>query len=119
MVSLATRYHIDEPEIKSYCYHILPCCSYLAIMQEIYEVGENEIGKICCGCHGHFRRVESAHPKVAVMRRTSKTYKYIHSRPYTVGLNDKPKARVQTAYAATPDIPTGAEYRVEPSGIYS
>ena len=116
---LATRYNIDEPEIQSYCYHLLPCCSCLALLQEMHEVGENEVGKICCGCHGHIRRVPSAHPKVAVMRRTSSIYKAIQSRPFTTGTNDHTWSRESTAYAPTPEMKRGAAYRVEPTGIYS
>jgi hypothetical protein len=116
---LATRYNIDETDIQSYCFHVLPCCSCLSLLQEMYEVGENEEGKICCGCHGHGRRVESAHPKVVAMRRTSRVYKFIQSRPFTTGMNDKPPPRVATAYAPTPEVPRGAAYRVQPTGIYS
>ena len=76
---LATKYHIDESTIQSYCFHMFCCC--LALQQEMYEVGEREEGKICCGCHGHYRFVESAHPKVVVQKRSSMKYKFVQTRP--------------------------------------
>ena len=81
---LATQYGIDEPNIQSYCYHLLPCISYLAVQQEIYEISEREEGRFCCGCHGHYKlHVSSAHPKIAVQRRSSMKYKFIQTRPVT------------------------------------
>ena len=77
---LAIRYKIDEPTIQSYCFHIIPCCSCLALMQEAHEVAERELGQMCCGCHGHIRRVSTAHPKVPVMRRSSEAYKFTQTR---------------------------------------
>ena len=79
---LAIRYRIDEPTIQSYCYHVVPCCSCLALMQEAYEVAERDLqnGQICCGFHGHARRVSTANPKVPVMRRSSEAYKFVQKR---------------------------------------
>ena len=52
---LATKYHIDEPNIQSYCFHIF--CCYLALQQEMHEIGEREEGKFCCNCHGHHSQI--------------------------------------------------------------
>ena len=77
---LATKYHIDEPNIQSYCFHIF--CCYLALQQEMHEIGKREEGKFCCNCHGHHRlHIESAHPKVVVQKRSSMKYKFIKTRP--------------------------------------